>query len=324
MEPQFSAFTPRPARKAVLEMLNGDEESLPSNCLQVRLGESQKILDKIAKEIEAEKKISATEPLDKLYQLQRKATRVRDGYKRQVDFLYRLAKDERMKDAYSKLNDVITCYDEWYFFIAAVTSSLTDYAEVRDNLKAVKKRADDISKHCEKLAELLEDQTDTLELHPLEALSIRHLLRTTDSRLHLETWEKRRDDLLGVINLVTDENYDQRKVALDRQEDWKAAPSIPELIRTLKEESQKESRRASHFYRTVTHSRKSNKKFDYLRNIVIKIFHTRDLQESPEIKHAIVITASVAFEQPIDISYDDVDAAIKRTPPFDRHLWGEH
>jgi hypothetical protein len=312
---KFPGYVPAPAQKKILEMLDGGDESNWPEGLQGALAKSEEKLAEITNDIKAASQINDIESIDELYRWQNNAAQERDLYQRQVDCLYRLAQDKRIKGAYSKLTIDIAEDEQWGQFIEAAVVCLIDYSEPRRNVKKSNQLAKDISECCEKLAGLLQDQFDCLGPYTHgEQLSLRHILLHTDSELNSEKWLMNRGDLFGLI--LPDTNSDQWKVLLDRQKTWGAAPSVSDLVKMVGKASQQHTHNKLKFTNIGIHSRKTNERFDYLRNFAYLLFTVRKYPITPNIKHAMATTASVAFEQPTDFSYSDVDQAIKSVSSY--------
>lgn len=341
----FPAYVPAAVRAHITTLLDGDDWE-PRGWNKA-LKEAEDSLAKIEAAIEIRARRGEVEYLDSLRKQKVEAIEHRDELVGYVNSLYRLARDERMQDAYAKLTQEFTQDEQWRGFIQSAWAAGMGYSKYRERLKRAAELRDKIADTSEKLAKLLRSTADTGgSVWPSEFFSVPELLRETDSHKmqnhNLHMWRSMRKHVLGDppicdipdskrpqeqigaadIQEITIQNVKAgEKPVIDQQDEtrnvlrytWGTAPSFSELLDTVaraaREFQPSESGMIGAAIKSRQQSRAENK--EYLRAFGNQLAEVRGFPLTINIMKAMADVATVVInDRDFIVSYDDVVKAI--------------
>jgi|GEM_PF-1059586 len=255
-----------------------------------------------------------------------------------VDCIRRLISDDSMKEVYEILNSEFSGDEDRdskiLTFIHSAWGANINYSKPRESVNTAKQLSKEISIAAKKLADLLDkiDETGCNNLD--EFFSIPYLLENTDNHGHdFNIWRSMRSVVVGKppfrkqvqvddMNSFDCDLYNESADQIDPIEGtindlrygWEKAPDLSELLRTVATAAEKAAGESEpnsgYFADAAISSRKRNPKTEYLRGYA-ELLRNSNIQSSPNILNAIVITATVILNSPdLIVIYDDVRKAV--------------
>jgi len=341
----FPDYVPQAARERIALLLEGDanmpgRQDLLDND-QRRLAELESEIERIARAIRQLPDQTPSAYHRRLDELRReKAERLSHlaQIKREVEFLRRLALDDRMRDAYALLAKEFTDDQQWRSFIYAAWSAHIDFAKYRERRKNATELTKEIAETAKKLSALLRQFSALGVGMPEEFFSIPELLRQTDNHdgRNLYMWREMRKVVLGEEADEKEETKEEKdnddsnkpeengkefelsqgdnstqscRVIVKRKNikqtekmalryAWTTAPEFSELLDTLAEAARSFDPKDSGMVEAASGSRKRNQKNEYLRALLYLLIDVHGFAITEPIMKAIAIVTTVAIDSP--------------------------
>ncbi len=324
----FPSYVPEGARQHALHYLSHWEPSLAEYDNEI-----------------AELKLQIKQDNNSVYHEKlRETEKYRNELAEDISTLKRLIHDARMKDAYKSL--VTDFFDEENSqakidsFIHGAWAARVDFLKCREALKKADDLRKDIAKTADKLANLLDEITNTGVYCPAEFSSIPALLSNTDNHNmnnhNLYMWRSMRKYILGDLpEREQSDNqiqYDKKepiefkvvfleegeKPIITHEEErrntlryaWGASPYFSAMLKTVSTAAKEFEPSIDGFIGSAINSRKSNISIEYVRAFGA-LLNDYKVPITTDIMKAIAITATVVINSPkIDVSFDDVRKAL--------------
>ena len=338
----FPAYVPVAVRTHITTLIYGD--SSDPHGWAASLANADKAFARIDKEIDMYTPRGEDSYLRSLRIQKAEAQSHRDQLAAEVECLQRLGCDPRMRNAFALLTTEFTDDQEWRSFIRAAWAARMDFKKYRDRLKRAAELKDEIAQAAKTLAKLIREFSETGINGPDELYSIPELLRQTDNHEmqghNLDMWRRMRHYILGdqpvwdlpetkscgaggdpVAHNGTETTviYGERKVGPEEEQRnmlhyaWGTAPEFSALLDTVARASLAFSPSESGMIGAAIESRQHSAQTEYIRAFGSLLVDSHGFKLTYPIMKAMEIVANVVNSQPaVDMSYDEVQKALKR------------
>jgi hypothetical protein len=280
------------------------------------------------------------------YEELREIEKSRNELAEDISTIKRLIHDARMKDAYKLL--VMAFFDEENpqakinSFIHGAWAARIDFSKYRYALKKADDLRKDIAQTANKLANLLDEITNTGVYCPAEFSSIPALLSNTDNHNmnnhNLYMWRSMRKYILGDLpereqsdnQIQYDKNEpikfrfvsykDGEKPIITPEEAtrntlryaWEKSPPLSEMLKTVSLAANDFEPNEHGFIGSAISLRQSSEKTEYIRAFSA-LLNDYKVTITIDVMKAIATTATIVINSPdVVISYDDVRKALKK------------
>ncbi len=256
-----------------------------------------------------------------------------------INCLYRLGTDSRMKEVYSLLSRNISDDRDLKKFIYAAWAAKCDFSIFRDRVKRATELNSKIMIAANRLENLIKEFEETGVNGPNEFYGVRDILEKTDNsknrNYNFEMWRSLRHIIFGYDVkgnnsdenfLLKEEGYSPPKIEVifvDPKEKhvidpvksyqntieytWGVAPDFSELLRTVADAAKHFTPEEGGVVRAAIAKRESNPKTEYLRAFSHLLKEGHKILIGPIEMNAMALIANVVINLPhIDVSYDDV------------------
>lgn len=329
---KFPAYVPQPVRDYIFEYLKGDKNhewcgaELTLDKLKKQLLESERNFKAIKQNNPKDKKLIEVSQAENS-----KLRQSVDAYSTNIDFMNRIAFDERMQEAYALLTSMFHEENRFKAFFSCAWSAVADYQERREDIRKAKDLKKEVSKTARKLARLLYSFREFDISPPLEFMNISTLLDKAEHKNYDEfsvEWENLKQYAICPFeNYLNKKEYSElsnsklsdfeQKRILDEIDmkmymAWSRAPNLREALNALAVAADDfEPSFSSESIIAGTASRKNNIKTDYIRAFAV-LLTDREFALTAELKRCIAIVSNVVINSPdIDVDYDAVRKVIK-------------
>ena len=326
----FPAYVPAAVRTHITTLIEGDKRE-PQGWTAA-LASAEHELSEIEQAIEARTARGEVEYLDSLRQQRADAVKHRDMLAGTVNCVLRLARDDRMREAFALLTSEFSEDEQWRGFVYAAWAASRDYRPYRERLKRAAELKEEIANAADSLAKLLRQFAKTGVSSPGEFDSVPALLRKTDNHeLHghnLHMWQLMRPYVLG--ERPRRDVSDREQVQLQSEGDsasldpteqawanlcygWEVSPSFSELLDTMARAARDFKPTEYGMVGAATKTRQRSEKTEYLRafgNLLTEVHH---IALTIPVMKAMAIVANVAINLPdVDVTNDDVRKALAK------------
>lgn len=260
-----------------------------------------------------------------------------------INCLYRLGTDSRMKEVYSLLSRNISDDRDLKKIIYAAWAAKCDFSVFRDRVKRATELNSKIMIAANRLENLIKEFEETGVNGPNEFYGVRDILEKTDNsknrNYNFEMWRSLRHIIFGYDVkdnnsdenfLLKEEGYSPPKIEVifvDPKEKhvidpvksyqntieytWGVAPDFSELLRTVADAAKHFTPEEGGVVRAAIAKRESNPKTEYLRAFSHLLKEGHKILIGPIEMNAMALIANVVINLPhIDVSYDDVAKTI--------------
>lgn len=339
---RFPAYVPAAVREKITHYLEGEgDRSIPGYIGLLENANSE--LAKIERAIAAQIGRGKDEYLPSLRQQRAEKAEHRDYLSKDVSCLQRLAKDLRMREAFTLLKGEFSDDRQWGAFIFSAWVAWVDYGRYRAKLKRATELKGEIADAAAHLATLIRQYSSNAVNGPDEFWSVAELLRKTDNhemRDHnLAMWRTFRGNLLGDMVRPKAQQAEQPKaklgngkaqrinvrfvepgdkVEIDPEQQardtlryiWGLSPDFPALLETVAKAAQDFKPSETGMIGAAISTRQRNVRTEYIRGFANRLTDSR-VAISTTVMRAMAIVANVVIDDPAGgTSYDDVRKAI--------------
>jgi hypothetical protein len=264
-------------------------------------------------------------------------------FEENINCLYRLATDSRMKEVYTLLSENISDDRDLNKFIYAAWAAKSNFSVFRNRVKRATELNSKIMIAANRLENLIKEFEETGVNGPNEFYGVMDILEKTDNyknRNHnFEMWRSLRHVIFGydVKNNNSDDNFylkeegysspkievifgdPKEKHAIDPVKSyqntikyiWGLAPDFSALLRTVADAAKHFKPEEDGVVRAAIAKRESNPKTEFLRAFSHLLKEGHEILIGPIEMNAMALIANVVINLPhIDVSYDDVAKTI--------------